>query len=74
MSRVTIQKKNKYLEKTGQKSIIMISNGFLSILRPRKPGYEQRGVISSKGCKKAVIENMASNMMKGKEKRDITEP
>ena len=34
---------------------------------------EQRGVRSSQGCKEAVIENLASNMMKKKERKDIVE-
>ena len=32
---------------------------------------EQRGVRASQGCKEAIIENMASNMMKKKEMKDI---
>ena len=34
---------------------------------------EQRGVRSSQGCKVAVIENLASNLMKKKEKRQVIE-
>ena len=34
---------------------------------------DQRGVRTSQGCKEAVIENLASNMMKRKEKKDIVE-
>ena len=34
---------------------------------------EQRGVRTSQGCKEAVLENMASNAMKKKEKKEITE-
>ena len=35
--------------------------------------FEQRGVRSSQGCKEAVIENLASNVMKKKEKKAIVE-
>ena len=35
--------------------------------------YEQRGVRTSQGCKEAVIENLASNWMKKKEKKDVGE-
>ena len=35
--------------------------------------YEQRGVRTSQGCKEAVIENIASNVIKRKEKTDIVE-
>ena len=35
--------------------------------------YEQRGVRTSQGCKEAVIENLASNMMKKKEKKEVVE-
>ena len=34
---------------------------------------EQRGVRTSQGCKEAVIENLAANVMKRKEKNDIVE-
>ena len=34
---------------------------------------EQRGVRTSQGCKEAVIENIASNVMKKKEKKGIVE-
>ena len=34
---------------------------------------EQRGVRFSQGCKEAVIENMASNVMKRKDKKDVVE-
>ena len=34
---------------------------------------EQRGVRSSQGCKEAVLENIASNKMKRKEKNDTIE-
>ena len=34
---------------------------------------EQRGVRTSQGCKEAVIENLASNMMKRKEKNEVVE-
>ena len=33
---------------------------------------EQRGVRSSQGCKEAVIENIASNMMKKRRKKDLS--
>ena len=35
--------------------------------------FEQRGVRTSQGCKEAVIENLAANVMKRKEKNDIVE-
>ena len=35
--------------------------------------YEQRGVRTSQGCKEAVIENLASNTMRKKEKREVIE-
>ena len=35
--------------------------------------YEQRGVRTSQGCKEAVIENLASNVMKRKEKKEVVE-
>ena len=34
---------------------------------------EQRGVLASQGCKEAVIENIASNTIKNKEKNDVVE-
>ena len=34
---------------------------------------EQRGVRSSQGCKEAVLENLASNTMKRKEKKAVVE-
>ena len=34
---------------------------------------EQRGVRTSQGCKEAVIENVASNLMKKKENKDVVE-
>ena len=34
---------------------------------------DQRGVRTSQGCKEAVIENLAANMMKKKEKKEIVE-
>ena len=35
--------------------------------------YEQRGVRTSQGCKEAVIENLASNVMKKREKKEVVE-
>ena len=35
--------------------------------------FEQRGVRTSQGCKEAVIENLALNAMKRKEKKDVVE-
>ena len=35
--------------------------------------YEQRGVRTSQGCKEAVIENIASNLMKKREHNDVVE-
>ena len=35
--------------------------------------YEQRGVRTSQGCKEAVIENVAFNSMKKKDKKDVVE-
>ena len=35
--------------------------------------WEQRGVRTSQGCKEAVIENLASNMMKRRDKSEILE-
>ena len=46
----------------------LFGNGEQSILE-----LEQRGVRTSQGCKEAVIENLASNMMKKKEKKAIVE-
>ena len=46
----------------------LFGNGERSIL-----DFEQRGVRTSQGCKEAVIENLAANMMKKREKRDIVE-
>ena len=34
---------------------------------------EQRGVRTSQGCKEAVIENVAANALKKKEKKDVVE-
>ena len=34
---------------------------------------EQRGVRTSQGCKEAVIENIASNTQKKKERKEIIE-
>ena len=34
---------------------------------------DQRGVRTSQGCREAVLENLASNMMKKKEKNDVVE-
>ena len=34
---------------------------------------EQRGVRTSQGCKEAVIENVASNTMKRKDKKEVVE-
>ena len=34
---------------------------------------EQRGVRTSQGCKEAVIENVASNLMKKNEKKEVVE-
>ena len=46
----------------------LFGNGERSILE-----CEQRGVKSSQGCKEAVIENIASNMMKKRQKNEIVE-
>ena len=46
----------------------LFGNGERSILE-----LEQRGVRSSQGYKEAVIENVASNTMKKKEKKDVVE-
>ena len=35
--------------------------------------YEQRGVRTSQGCKEAVIENLAFNLSRKKEKKDVVE-
>ena len=35
--------------------------------------YEQRGVRTSQGCKEAVIENVASNLVKKKDKKEVVE-
>ena len=45
-----------------------LGNGERSIL-----DFEQRGVRSSQGCKEAVIENRASNMMKKRCKKSAME-
>ena len=34
---------------------------------------EQRGVRTSQGCKEAVLENLASNTMKKKDKKEVVE-
>ena len=34
---------------------------------------EQRGVRTSQGCKEAVLENLASNMMKKRQKNEVVE-
>ena len=46
----------------------LFGNGERSILE-----LDQRGVRTSQGCKEAVIENLASNMMKKKDKNEIIE-
>ena len=46
----------------------LFGNGERSILE-----CEQRGVRTSQGCKEAVLENLASNVMKRKDKSDIIE-
>ena len=46
----------------------LFGNGEMSILE-----LDQRGVRTSQGYKEAVIENLASNMMKKKEKSDVVE-
>ena len=46
----------------------LFGNGERSILE-----LEQRGVRSSHGCKESVIENLASNMMKRNDKKEIVE-
>ena len=43
-------------------------NGERSILE-----LDQRGVRTSQACKEAVIENLASNVMKEKDKKDVVE-
>ena len=35
--------------------------------------YEQIGMRTSQGCSNAVIDNLASNMVKGKENNDVVE-
>ena len=46
----------------------LFGNGERSIME-----FEQRGVRTSQGCKEAVIENLASNLIAEKEKREIVE-
>ena len=46
----------------------LFGNGERSILE-----CEQRGVITSQWCKEAVIENVASNLVKKREKKDVVE-
>ena len=46
----------------------LFGNGERSILE-----LEQRGVRTSQGCKEAVIENLAANLMKKKEKKKVVE-
>ena len=41
--------------------------------RENRLGWEQRGVRTSQGCQEAVIENLASNLMKRREKNEIME-
>ena len=46
----------------------LFGNGERSILE-----LEQRGVRTSQGCKEAVIENVASNLMNRREKKEVVE-
>ena len=43
------------------------------ILERSRLDWEQRGVRTSQGCKEAVIENLASNLMKKRQKNEIVE-
>ena len=52
------QKMQKYLFGNGERSIFE---------------YEQRGVRTSQGCKEEVIDNVATNSLKGKERSEIVE-
>ena len=46
----------------------LFGNGERSIME-----FEQRGVRTSQGCKEAVIENIALNMIKKRGKQDVVE-
>ena len=46
----------------------LFGNGERSIME-----FEQRGVRTSQGCKEAVIENLAANTMKKKDKKEVVE-